>query len=400
MMNKLLWKLIRLQISPWQLAGFALANIIGLSVVLFGVQFYMDSAPVFTAGDSFMKEEYIVVTKEVGLSGLRGKKSPGFSEKELQEISSQPFVDDCAPFVGAHFGVVAAISSAAAGMGFQTEMFLEALPDKYLDIDLKKWKYTPESKQVPIVIPRNYLNLYNFGFASGRGLPVVSEQMIGMVPIQLYLTGSKGNMVVEGRISGFSSRLNTILVPIDFMRMANDSLAMAEENEIKATRICLDVKNPTDPAIGEYLTQSGYRTEGTGGDSGRIAYFLRIISFTVVGIGICICVLAFFVMLLSVFLLLQKNMEKARTLRLIGYPIRTICLPYFAVVILVYTIGFIVSMILLSLLRETYLPHFAALSPDFSLKLNLNIYLLDFALSASLAAIAAFSVWRKVKQNT
>ena len=101
MMNKLLWKLIRLQISPWQLAGFALANIIGLSVVLFGVQFYMDSAPVFTAGDSFMKEEYIVVTKEIGLSGLTGKKSPGFSEKELQEISSQPFVDECAPFIGA-----------------------------------------------------------------------------------------------------------------------------------------------------------------------------------------------------------------------------------------------------------------------------------------------------------
>ncbi len=397
-MNKLLWKLIRLQISPWQLAGFALANVLGMTVVLFGVQFYLDAAPVFTAGDSFMKEEYIVVTKEVGLSGITGKNSPGFSTQEMESLAAQPFVDDCAPFTSANFGVVASIQSASAGVGFQTEMFLEALPDKYIDTDLKNWHYTPGSNQVPIVIPRNYLNLYNFGFAAGRGLPAISETVVGMVPIQLYLSGAKGNIIVEGHVTGFSNRLNTILVPIDFMRMANDSIA--EKNEAKSTRICLNVKNPADPAIGEYLSQHGYRTEGTGGDTGRMAYFLRLICVAVVGVGICICVLAFFVMLLSVFLLLQKNMEKARTLRLIGYKVSTVCLPYFSVVLLVYTLGFIVSVVALSMLRNMYMHHFIALNPQFSVTPNATIYILALLLSAMLAALAAFAIWHKMKRST
>lgn len=397
-MNKLLWKLIRLQISPWQLCGFALANVLGLTVVLFGVQFYRDAAPVFTAGDSFMKEEYIVITKEVGLAGLRGKSASGFSKREMEEISAQPFLDGMAPFTSANFGVVASINSASAGVGFQTEMFLEALPDNYIDIDLRQWKYKEGDKQIPIVIPRNYLNLYNFGFAAGRGLPAVSESMIGMVPINLYLTGERGSMIVEGRVTGFSNRLNTILVPLDFMHYANDSLAAPAERN--ATRLCLDVKNPADPAIGEYLSNHGYRTEGTGGDTGRMAYFLRLISFAVVGIGICICVLAFFVMLLSVFLLLQKNMEKARTLRLIGYPVRIVCLPYFAIITFVYVVGLILSLVVLHFLRESYLPHFAALSPDFDLHMGTPIYIVACTLSLLLATIAALAVWGKVKRST
>lgn len=413
-MNRLLWKLLRLQISPWQLAGFALANLLGLVVVLFGIQFYSDVAPIFTASDSFMKEEYIVVSKEVGLSGLRGKSASGFTRREIQEISSQAFVDTCAPFVSAQFGVVAAVSSASAGVGFQTEMFLEALPDNFLDINLKGWQVQgsppagdtashssappAETPVVPIVIPRGYLNLYNFGFAAGRGLPALSESMIGMVPIRLLLSGPRGEMIVEGRVKGFSNRLNTILVPMDFLQMANDSLSEKESHN--PTRLCIDVKNPADPAIGAFLTQKGYRTEGTGGDAGRMAYFLSIVCFVVVGIGLSICVLAFFVMLLSVWLLLQKNMEKARTLRLIGYPIATICLPYFAVIVGVYLVSFFISALSLSALRNAYLPHIAPLSPDFQLHTDIRIHIIALALSTLLSVIGSWAVWSKMKRST
>ncbi|MBQ7635026.1 MAG: ABC transporter permease [Bacteroidaceae bacterium] len=397
MPNKLLLKLVRLQITPWQFAGFALANVLGLTVVLFGVQFYTDSAPVFTANDSFMKEEYIVVTKEVGLSGLTGRGTPHFSPAEVEEVSSQPFIDGCAPFVSADFSVIASVSSAATGMGFQTEMFLEALPDEYIDISMKQWGYSPGATQVPIVIPRNYLNLYNFGFAAGRGLPAVSETMIGMVPINLYLTGEKGSMKVEGRVTAFSNRLNTILVPMAFMRYANDSLAYPKDHQ--AARLCLDVKNPADPAIGEFLSAHGYRTEGTGGDAGRMAFFLRLISFAVVGIGLCICVLAFFVMLLSVFLLLQKNMEKAQTLLLIGYPSLAVCAPYFALIAAVYAVGLIVAAVAVGQIRETYIHHFAALNPDFTSATGSGAGVAGLTLSVLLATIAAIAVWRKVKSG-
>lgn len=53
---RLVWKLLRQHISFSQLAGFFFANLCGMVIVLLSVQFYKDVLPVFTEGDSFMKE--------------------------------------------------------------------------------------------------------------------------------------------------------------------------------------------------------------------------------------------------------------------------------------------------------------------------------------------------------
>lgn len=61
----LVWKLLRQHISISQFAGFAFANLFGLLIVLLGYQFYKDVSPVFTAEDSFMKSNYIIVEKKL-----------------------------------------------------------------------------------------------------------------------------------------------------------------------------------------------------------------------------------------------------------------------------------------------------------------------------------------------
>lgn len=63
-MNILVWKLLRRHISIGQLAGFLLANLFGMAVVLLGIQFYYDILPVFTQGDSFIQKDYITATKK------------------------------------------------------------------------------------------------------------------------------------------------------------------------------------------------------------------------------------------------------------------------------------------------------------------------------------------------
>lgn len=57
-MPTLVWKLLRQHISIGQLAGFFLANLFGMMIVLLSVQFYKDVIPVFTEGDSFMKKGF------------------------------------------------------------------------------------------------------------------------------------------------------------------------------------------------------------------------------------------------------------------------------------------------------------------------------------------------------
>ena len=52
------------------------------------------------------------------------------------------------------------------GLHMSTAMFFESVPDEYVDVNLDKWEFDENERVVPIIIPRNYLNLYNFGFVT------------------------------------------------------------------------------------------------------------------------------------------------------------------------------------------------------------------------------------------
>lgn len=84
-MNRLVWKLLRQHISVGQLAGFFLANLFGMMIVLLSVQFYRDVLPVFTEGDSFMKKDYIIATKKISTLGSFAGKSNTFSKDKRPE---------------------------------------------------------------------------------------------------------------------------------------------------------------------------------------------------------------------------------------------------------------------------------------------------------------------------
>ena len=53
--GNLLWKLLRKHVSAVQMAGFSLASLVGLVIVLLALQFYIDIKPVFASDDSFMR---------------------------------------------------------------------------------------------------------------------------------------------------------------------------------------------------------------------------------------------------------------------------------------------------------------------------------------------------------
>ena len=167
---KLVYKLLSRRISAWQWAGFFLANLLGTCIVLGSVQFYHDVAPLFRSGDSFMKPGYMVVAKHVSALRTLGGADTGFSPDEVDELRRQPFARSVGEFTPAGFEVYASVAAGPGGPAFGTEMFFEALPDAYVDVDLSHWRYEPGSGEVPVVVPRNYLNLYNFGFARSRGL--------------------------------------------------------------------------------------------------------------------------------------------------------------------------------------------------------------------------------------
>lgn len=320
-------RLLRKNLSRTQIAGFILSNFIGLAIVVAGIQLYCDLSPIWQNDDSFIRTDYLIVNKRVTASNTMGE-DPGFTDTELSELRSQPWVRSIAPFTAADYKVTATVGGAHA---LSTYMFFEAVPDSLLDINPTDWHFEPSVPTVPIIISKDYLTLYNFGFASSAGLPRVSEQIMGSIPMTVRLSDEQNNRStqMQGRIVGFSNRLNTILVPESFMKWSNASFGSGRT--LPPSRLIIDVSSPGDVAIDRYLDDHGLEVAGDKSAS-QATFLLNIIMGIVMAIGTIITVLSIFILMLSISLLMQKNRDKLHSLLQLGYPLEAVGAPYIRLV--------------------------------------------------------------------
>lgn len=357
----MVWKLLKKNISIGQIVGYAIASLVGLSIVLCAVKFYNDIRSAFNDEESFISKDYIIISKKVPLGSVLGLgSSTTFSNKEIADIKAQPWVRDVGAFEAAEFNVAASLDF--NGRGMSTHLFFEAIPDRFFDISPDKWKFeTPdatmsadafiESVEIPVVVSRDYLTLYNFGFAATRGLPQINEKIVESVPISFFLSGNGHRDRYKGRIVGFSSRLNTIAVPVDFMEWANSRYAPDAQSE--PSRLIIEANAPGDPRIEQFMNRHSYQVAGDKADSAKMNYFLTVVTAVVLVVGAVITILSFFILMLSIYLLLQKNRRKLHELMLLGYSPAQVARPYY-LMILSINVAILVLSIIVTILFSRY----------------------------------------------
>lgn len=357
----LVWKLLRQHISIPQFVGFFFANLVGVAIILLGVQFYNDYKAL-DSEDSFMKADYLIVNKKIGvLSGLTGAQST-FSQTDIDNLAAEDFVERMGAFTPSSFNVRARFN-VEGFVSFSTEMFFESVPDDFVDVESDAWHYREGSSDIPIILPKNYLDLYNFGYAQGKGLPKLSEGILGAMKLQIQIEGNGGHGDFDGRIVGFSSRLNTILVPEQFMQWANQQYANGDEAK-EPTRLIVEVNNPTDERITSYLQAHDYETDEDKLDASKTTYILRIIVSIVMAVGIVISILSIYILMLSVFLLVQKNSTKLENLLLIGYSPTKVSFPYQALTVGLNALVLLLAVAVMLVVRSIYLEMFQNFFPD------------------------------------
>ena len=393
---KLVWKLLRRHISVAQLAGFFLANLCGMVIVLLSVQFYNDVLPVFTEGDSFMKKDYIIVSKKVSTLGSFVGKSRTFSTNDIDEIKEQPFTKGLGTFTSSGFKVSAGVGMEQVGLQMSTAMFFESVPDEYVDVKLDKWHFNPEEQVIPIIIPRNYLNLYNFGFAQSRSLPQLSEGVMGMINLDIRLSGNGKQNTYKGNIVGFSDRLNTILVPEAFMNWANKEYASGQVKE--PSRLIVEVDNPADDRIARFFKDKGYETEDDKLDAGKTTWFLKLIVGIVMAVGLLISVLSFYILMLSIYLLLQKNTTKLENLLLIGYSPAKVALPYQLLTLGLNLAVWFLSVGVVLYIRTCYLDVLSGMFPQLGEGSLMVMMMVGFLLFVLVSVFNVWAVRRKISR--
>lgn len=389
----LVWKLLRQHISLSQFAGFAFANLFGLLIVLLGYQFYVDVAPVFTGEDSFMKSNYIIVEKKVGTGNTLSGRSNAFSAQDVSEMKNAHFTNKLGAFTSTQYTVTARMGISGTNI-LNSEIFLESIPDNFVDAPKGTWSYKPGDKVVPVILPRSYIAMYNFGFAQSRSLPKISDGLVGMIDFDIFVQGSNGNGSFKGKVIGFSSRVSSILVPQAFMDWSNKLYAPGKS--VDPTRLILDPDASKTELMTSYFDRHGFEVEDDKLNAEKTTYFLRFLVSMVMVVGLVISVLSFYILMLSIYLLVQKNSTKLENLLLIGYSPQQVARPYQLLTISLNFGVLVIALIAIFFVRDYYIGVISALFPNIDTGTMLPSLVLGLLLLVLVSMCNILAIHRKI----
>jgi len=305
-LEKLLWK----GKSKWLIAGAVVGVFLGLFLLLSALQFFFDVKHLLEGGAD-PEDQFVQINKKVNLFNTLGVKAV-FGEEEIQEIRQQPFVEEVGQFSANDFKAGAYSDM----LGFYTEMFFESVPGLFLDVDEPKFRWSVGQQEIPILISRDYLALYNFGFAPSQGLPQVTPSTIQRLKMEVRISGNGKQQTFAGRIVGFSDRINSILVPPDFLEWANQNFGSGGQ---PPSRLILKVENPLSKELNHFLKEKGYEISTGHLIGGQFAVLLNLVLGIVMVLGALILGLSVLVFVLNFQLLIAQGAEDIRRLMEVGH---------------------------------------------------------------------------------
>lgn len=399
---KLLIKILRHNVNVWQIISFVLANLVGGAIVLLGIQAYRDADRFLAADGAVLGDGQLVITKPVsGMSAITSMLGiePRFTSAEIDSLSLLPSVSRVGAFTPARCQVRGQI--AVGQLNLVTDMFLESVPDDFIDVPLSdgklQWSASVTDRVVPIIIPRSYLNLYNYGYAATRGLPQLSEGIVTNFPLRLILSGLGGEHVYEARILGFSNKLNTILAPQNFIDEVNSTMQIVQQKQ--PSRLIVKTRAGRDDSqqLLQYVESRGYVVEGDS-DALKMQTLVHGILMALIGVGALVSLLAFYLLVVSILLLIEKNRERLSTLAFLGYPVRRIASPYLCMVAVADVVVWLSAGCAMWRLYPQVTTLLSALSPDFEPLPSLHILLMACVFALAFVFVHSVLICGKVRQ--
>lgn len=388
--------LARLQIKtlmPLQLIGYAVSLVIGVFLVLVVAQAYIDLRPVLSEQAEVFESESAILTKKVSVFSSVDKGRIYFTSDEIDELREQPYIDEVGAFNSASFQIWAVAEVGQSGQSVRSDLFFESVPNRFVDVQDEAWKWEDGDTLIPIIVPKDYIDLYNFGFAESQGLPVMSESTVKGFAFKIILSGAGRSDQYYGAVVGFSNKLNSILVPDEFMRWANSMYGTGEEN--RSSRLLISLDDPTDERFLTLINENGYILNEEKLEQSRLNFlFKSSIQFTAF-LALVIMILSIGFLSLSINLMMQKHEKVIRNLWLIGYSHVQISRFYQLIITGLTLVGVTIALTLAFIFRAEL---GVLLSSTLKSELQQNwLWLYALGIFVLLSGFFSWRVYRKVK---
>jgi hypothetical protein len=362
--RKIIKKLLSKTQNPSQLIGGILGTFLGILLIALAVQIYFEYLHLTKDSKEEFGKQFVIINKKISALNSIGGSVSEFTRKDINQIKKLPSVENIGFFKANKFNVWAEFTFADYRPGLKTELFFEGIDDSFIDNIPDEWGWREGQQMVPMILPADFINLYNFTFAPGRGLPLLSPNTIKLARFTLELSGPGGSRKYVGRIVGYSQRLNSILVPKNFLEFTNGELSPNADDE-KVGRIMVEVNQSKASDLYKLIKEKNWETNDSKMLTNKFAMFLELVLLAVVLLGVLILILALFSTVLYVMLSINKAKYEIQTLLLLGIPRRFIVQWYSLNILKIYALIILISLSIVWLLKNSVNSYIASF--DFEL---------------------------------
>ena len=385
-MNKLLAKILWGKQSFFQLALTMIALVVGVSLMVVTINLYLNFKELLSDNDAF-SNNYLVINKSVGYLNTFGLSSTTFDDAEIADVKSNGLVLDAEGFKANQFDVEL---KTGEPINLRMEIYFESISTKYIDKVPSTWTWREGEEVVPIIMSTEFYNLMSFGFTpTKKGIPQIPKSLLLNHIVELNLRGAKGEKKMKTKIVGYSDRINSLIVPQEFLNWANNNIGSG----IKSTysRVMLEVEDASNPALTTFLENNGYVTNRdqllSGSGKTKIKLFLSVLGL----IGGFIVVLTLNTLVMNIQLLVSKAKAELKMLFSLGYRLKTLFSYMFYGFVVMQLIPLLLIFVLLPIVNAGIQTGLNEFMPNFILQTSTEVLLLPLAVFAlSVLVMALF----------
>lgn len=293
-------------------AGLFIAFILVLSCL----QLYENANRLFGSKSSD-SNYWLTFSKKLTPDNIGRKELLGFNENDVAKIKNWSEVKNIYPFSANEFK-----ASANGGdfIPFYTDLYFESVDLKAIDVPLTEEEFQVKGDEIPIIISREYLNLYNYGFAINQGLPQISEDFAKKIEVNINITINKENKTYRGKMVGLSDRIHSVLIPKKFL----DSLNLAAKPELASqpkiyNRVLVQVKDSGDEGLVAKMKENGYESNQESLRSAKIKSKLFLVLKVIAVLGIFIFALCLYIIVSFIKIQFLEKQEEVSIKNSLGY---------------------------------------------------------------------------------
>jgi hypothetical protein len=288
---------------------------IGVLLLLCSIQMYINIQQLL-GGESQRKDgsDFISISKTITNETMGTLEKNLFNANDIKDIAAKPFIEGVSPLTANRFRVQL---SAGDIIPFSTDMFLESLDNNFIDTVPPNFTWQEGQNYIPIVFSSDFLEIYNV-FAPGYGLPQLSAETASQVMVFITCYGQNGEkQTFRGSIVALSDRVNSIIVPKNFLDWANNKFG--NTTDVKASRLYIKTKDANNPDFLNYLQQKNYKVNKDKTKFGRVKQVLQGI-FSGLGIfGLLVVILALMLFSFYLQLMIARSKDNLQLLLMMGY---------------------------------------------------------------------------------